>query len=144
MRLWRASRRAICPSRLLSSQADDSETGRFRRHLPSVGGSKDATRAWGNPPIPNTGQRDSADGRSVPMSDLSKCSEQRQAYSMTSSARVSSVGGMLRPIALADFKLITSSKRVGCSTGSSAGLAPFRILSTKTAARRYISTSAPK
>jgi hypothetical protein len=30
--------------------------------------------------------------------------------------------------------LTTNSKSVGCSTGSSAGLSPFRILSTSTAA----------
>ena len=34
------------------------------------------------------------------------------------------------PISEAVFKLIQSSKVVGCSTGRSAGLAPFRILST--------------
>ena len=52
-------------------------------------------------------------------------------------ARASTSGGIVRPICLAVFRLITSSNFVGCSTGRSAGLAPFRILSTKTAARRY-------
>ena len=42
----------------------------------------------------------------------------------------SNSGGMVRPICLAVFRLITSSNFVGCSTGRSAGLAPFRILST--------------
>ena len=51
-------------------------------------------------------------------------------YSITSSARESNEGGTVRPSALAVFKLITSSNRVGCSTGKSAGLAPLRILST--------------
>ena len=41
---------------------------------------------------------------------------------------------MVRPSAFAAFRLTTSSNFVGCSTGRSAGLAPFRILSTKTAA----------
>src|SRR5207247_1987264 len=44
--------------------------------------------------------------------------------------------GIVRPICFAVFKLITNSNLVSCSTGSSAGLAPFRILSTYTAARR--------
>src|SRR5258708_7810585 len=54
-------------------------------------------------------------------------------HSITSSARESSVGGPSRPSALAVFKLITSSNLVGCSTGRSAGFAPLKILSTKTA-----------
>ena len=54
---------------------------------------------------------------------------------MTFSARISTTGGIVRPSALAVFKLIISSNFVGCSTGKSAGLAPFRILSTIDAAR---------
>ena len=46
---------------------------------------------------------------------------------------------MVNPSALAVFRLMTNSNFVGCSTGRSAGLAPFKILSTKTAARRQIS-----
>ena len=49
-------------------------------------------------------------------------------HSITSSARASSNRGTVRPSALAVFRLITSSTLVGCSTGRSAGLAPFRIL----------------
>src|SRR4029077_10242102 len=49
-------------------------------------------------------------------------------YSITSSARASSVGGNVMPRALAVLRLITSSILVGCSTGSSPGLAPLRIL----------------
>src|SRR5262249_62273326 len=59
-------------------------------------------------------------------------------HSITSSERASSVGGISRPSAFAVLTLITSSKRVGCSTGSSAGLAPFAISLVKTAGRRYI------
>ena len=51
-------------------------------------------------------------------------------YSITSSARASSVGGTSRPSVLAVLRLITSSNFVGCSTGRSAGFAPLRILST--------------
>src|SRR5207247_4484488 len=45
---------------------------------------------------------------------------------ITSSARCSSDGGMVSPSALAVLRLITSSNLVGCSTGRSAGLTPFR------------------
>ena len=49
---------------------------------------------------------------------------------ITWSARMRTDRGMVRPRAFAVFRLTTSSNRVGCSTGRSAGLAPFRILST--------------
>ena len=52
-------------------------------------------------------------------------------------ARVSMVGAMLRPIAFAALRLITSSNRVGCSTGRSPGCAPRMILSTYDAERRH-------
>src|SRR5215471_6395063 len=51
-------------------------------------------------------------------------------HSMTSSARARSDGGIVRPRALAVLRLITSSNLLGCSIGTSAGLAPLRILST--------------
>ena len=47
---------------------------------------------------------------------------------MTSSARASSDGGIVRPRAFAVLRLITSSNFVGCSTGRSAGLAPLQNL----------------
>src|SRR5207253_5819178 len=62
--------------------------------------------------------------------------QQTTAHSITSSARASSVGGMMTPSAFAVFRLITSSNLVGCSTGRSAGFAPLKILSTKLAALR--------
>src|SRR5215470_942832 len=49
---------------------------------------------------------------------------------ITLSALASTFGGIVSPICFAVFKLITSSNFVGRSTGRSAGLAPFRILST--------------
>ena len=65
-------------------------------------------------------------------------------YSITLSARTKIDCGIVRPSALAVFMLITSSNLVGSSTGRSPGFAPLRILSTKVAARRYISArSAP-
>ena len=60
-----------------------------------------------------------------------------EGHRITRSARASTFGGMIRPICLAVFKLITSSNFVGCSTGKSEGLAPLRILSTYMADRRY-------
>ena len=57
-------------------------------------------------------------------------------HSITSSARARSIGGTARPSVLAVCALMTSSNLVGCSTGRSAGFAPRRILSTKSAARR--------
>src|SRR5262249_36765327 len=57
-------------------------------------------------------------------------------HSITPSARASSVGGTSMPSVFAVLRLITSSNLVGCSTGRSAGLAPFRILSTYAALRR--------
>ncbi len=45
-------------------------------------------------------------------------------YSITSSARVSSAGGMLRPSALAVLRLTTSSYFVGSCTGRLLGFSP--------------------
>src|SRR5262249_25844852 len=56
--------------------------------------------------------------------------QQGNPYSITSSARTRNVSGMANPIALAALRLITKSNFVGCSMGSSAGLAPLNILST--------------
>src|SRR5262249_4269942 len=47
-------------------------------------------------------------------------------YSITSSARASSVGGTSRPSMRAVWWLMTSSNFDDCTTGRSAGLAPFR------------------
>src|SRR5436853_2755736 len=55
---------------------------------------------------------------------------------VTSSARSNSDCGIVIPSALAVLRLITSSNLVGCSTGSSPGFAPLKILSTKLANRK--------
>ena len=52
------------------------------------------------------------------------------AYSITSSARTSSIGGTSSPSALAVAMLITSSNLVGWSTGRSAGFAPLSMRPT--------------
>jgi hypothetical protein len=51
-------------------------------------------------------------------------------HSITSSARARNVAGTSRPIDLAVVRLTTSSYFVGNCTGSSEGLAPFRMRST--------------
>ena len=51
-------------------------------------------------------------------------------HSITSSARMSSEGGIVKPSALAVLKLMIRRNLLGCSTGISAGLAPFRISAT--------------
>src|SRR5450759_885596 len=51
-------------------------------------------------------------------------------HSITSSALVSSVGGTVRPSALAVLTLMANSNLVGTCTGSSAGFAPWRMRST--------------
>jgi hypothetical protein len=53
---------------------------------------------------------------------------------ITSSARASSDGGIVRPSALAVLRLMANWKLVGRSMGRSAGRAPFRIRSTYLAA----------
>ena len=57
-------------------------------------------------------------------------------HRITLSARPSTFCGIVTPICLAVLRLITSSNFFGCSTGISAGLAPFKILSTYQATRR--------
>src|ERR1044072_1379732 len=61
-----------------------------------------------------------------------RATEQRDevapSHSITSSAATSSVEGMVTPSDFAVLPLITNLNRVGCSTGRSAGLAPFSIL----------------
>src|SRR5262245_14931297 len=52
------------------------------------------------------------------------------AHSITSSARTRNDSGIVSPIAFAVLLFTISSNLVACSTGRSAGLAPFRILST--------------
>jgi hypothetical protein len=49
------------------------------------------------------------------------------AQRITSSAWNRRVGEIVRPSSFAVFRLMTSSNFVGCSTGRSPGLAPFRI-----------------
>src|SRR5262245_54240295 len=64
---------------------------------------------------------------------------------ITSSARASAAGGMVRPSTLADFKLRTSARLVGCSMGRSASFAPFSTLPANTPPRgRHVNEAWPK
>jgi hypothetical protein len=68
--------------------------------------------------------------------DRLNASQQGSPHSITSSARSKNGSGIVRPSAFAVVRLITRSNLLGCSTGISAGLAPRKILSTKSAERR--------
>ena len=57
-------------------------------------------------------------------------------YRITRSALANTFGGIVNPICFAALRLMMNSNFFGCSTGSSAGFAPFSILSTYVAARR--------
>src|SRR5882757_4908354 len=59
-----------------------------------------------------------------------------QSQSITLSARAITPGGMARPSDAAVFRFRASSKTTGCSTGSSAGSAPLKILPTYCATLR--------
>src|SRR5262249_31870354 len=64
-------------------------------------------------------QRNGAEGLMPP--------HQQHLYSITSSARASSVDGTSRPSAFAVLRLITNSYLVGACTGRSAGFSPLRM-----------------
>jgi hypothetical protein len=65
-----------------------------------------------------------------PTVDAEQRDELAADHSITSSARASSVGGTLRPSALAVLRLRTSPYLVGACTGRSAGFSPLRMRST--------------
>ena len=75
-------------------------------------------------------------GSNVPAAEL--CSAAKVPHSITSSARTRIAGEIVTPMASAVFILRTNSNFVGCSTGRSATFAPFAIVSTNSAARRYM------
>src|SRR6202023_3668877 len=75
-----------------------------------------------------------ASNSDVPIGDI--CSTANCDYSITSSARASSIGGTSMPSALAVLRLITSSYLVGACTGRSAGFSPLSTRSTYDAPRR--------
>src|SRR5262249_14416486 len=58
-------------------------------------------------------------------------------HSISASARAMSGGGISRPSAFAVFRLMTSSNRVGCSTGRSAGLVSLSTSAVYAPCLRY-------
>jgi hypothetical protein len=66
-------------------------------------------------------------GWSLPVTNRLMHRSNASFHSITSSARASSVGGIVRSSALAAFKLITNSTFVARKIGKSAGFSPFRI-----------------
>jgi hypothetical protein len=100
---------AGCPSRVKSDKVDRTDLSRHVRFAPKAD--------------------KRADGSLSPLCAISRhmqCSKQHR-YSITSSARVTSVSGSVIPSAFAVFKLMTNSNFVGCCTGRSAGFSPLRI-----------------
>jgi hypothetical protein len=97
--------------------------------------------AWKRCPLHDRSSTESGSPSAILLCRISATSrpeqvrQTEQAYSITSSARASSVGGTSRPSAFAVVRLTTNSNLVGCSTGMSLGFAPRRILSTSSAAR---------
>ena len=77
------------------------------------------------PPLA-TGERTFWIGSFVPQAAVRRRSKV-PFYSITSSARASSVSGISRPSALAVLRLMTSSYFVGPCTGRSAGRSPLRM-----------------
>src|SRR5205823_677311 len=69
--------------------------------------------------------------RFVPEAD--SCSVAKDRYSITSSASDKNDSGIVRPSALAVFRLTTTSNFVGYCTGRSVGLAPLSNLLTYSA-----------
>jgi len=112
--------------------------GSRKRRLMSASGQKQTFRHLKTmsalPPKADIGTQ-SRNVRFVPKADI--CGAANRAYSINSSARARKVVGRLRPSTSAVVKLTARSNLVGCSTGISAGFAPRRTLSTKSAVRRY-------
>ena len=87
----------------------------------------EATRACMSAFAPKADKRADVLGRPLcAKTGLMQCNT-TTAYSITSSARASSVGGSVTPSALAVLRLTESRKLVGRNTGKFAGFEPFRM-----------------
>jgi len=79
-------------------------------------------------PLCSDSDRVGASQRSAALCQLRRnASQQTEPYSITSSARASSIGGTSRPSALAVLRLMTNSYLVTCWMGRSTGFSPLRI-----------------
>src|SRR5262249_16461167 len=90
----------------------------------------------GGPELPDRPQRKASARRRAAEQRDELATLHRRNHSITSSARATNVGGMVRPSARAVCRLMTNSNLVGCWTGKWDGSAPLSILSTKPTARR--------
>src|SRR5262249_7670146 len=108
----KAFKRAKYSLRIRSVRAGFGPNGRWRWGLPW-------DREWARQPV--------RAGR-VPVDwEQTNAPQHGLAYSITSSAVESSVGGTARPSILAVQALMTNSNLVDCTTGKSAGFAPLRM-----------------
>jgi hypothetical protein len=116
-----------------SAQFDPAWPAKFRRHSRPATSEKGHSRRLGHvgdmsglPQAPDI----SGPGRHfafVPLTEIAP------PHSITSSARASSIDGILMPRAFAVVRLINRLNLVGCSKGSSPGAAPLRILCSRRA-----------
>ena len=79
---------------------------------------------------PNNGHHQTGPAGPFSANRKTHAPQQLTVYSITSSASASSVGGTVRPSALAVFRLTNSSIPVGCSMGSSPASAPSKTFFT--------------
>src|SRR5262249_16208771 len=85
----------------------------------------------GGPELPDRPQRKASARRRAAEQRDELATLHRRNHSITSSARATIVGGMVRPSARAVCRLMTNSNLVGCWTGKWDGSAPLSILSIK-------------
>jgi hypothetical protein len=102
----------------------------FATPLPSEDQSWRSQNAGLSPLILKKRRYSGHSGVSSSCRDWTPAPQEELHHSITSSAIASIPAGMVRPSVLAVLRLIMNSNFVGCSTGKSAGLAPFSILST--------------
>ena len=133
--LPRASRRVTTASRTASSSLSVTSEGVSRAHVKSSQ-SSNAAVSGGGERMRASRPLDCEVRRRKPRGPVG--SPFVGAHSITRSARNNTPGGIARPSDLAVRRFTISSNVVGCSTGRSAGLVPFRIFSTKMAARRHM------
>ena len=96
------------------------------RPMTALGQTRKSAPASATSDLPPTTDITSQSGhfREVPKCDIVRV------HSITSSAVVSSDGGMVRPSVFAVLRLTTNSNFAGCTTGRSAGFSPLRIRPT--------------
>src|SRR5262249_14573370 len=96
--------------------------------------SPDPASMYAMPPIATEFPR--RGGKTLSANPVLMRRSRKHRYSITSSARASSVGGTLRPSAFAVLRLTTRENLVGACTGRLAGFSPRRMRSTYEAEAR--------